>query len=288
MPEELRKLLTDTSAALGVEITEAQAEAFQIYKTLLQDWNTRINLTAITEDSEIMIKHFADSLSILPLLREKGGQTLVDVGTGAGFPGLPVAICCPEMSVTLVDSLEKRVRFLREVAEKLGLPFVQEVYAERLAVGKYYPDTDAVIELGGEDAKILFLTGGFEMRMNGTCAGGTGAFIDQMASLMQVTPGEMNDLAAGHETVLPIASRCGVFAKSDVQPLLNQGARREDVSAGIFRAVVNQTIAGLAQGREITGKILYLGGPLSFLTELRKSFDGVLKTTGICPENSLY
>ena len=174
------------------------------------------------------------------------------------------------------------------LAEKLGLPFVQEVYAERLAVGKYYPDTDAVIELGGEDAKILFLTGGFEMRMNGTCAGGTGAFIDQMASLMQVTPGEMNDLAAGHETVLPIASRCGVFAKSDVQPLLNQGARREDVSAGIFRAVVNQTIAGLAQGREITGKILYLGGPLSFLTELRKSFDEVLKTTGICPENSLY
>ncbi len=174
------------------------------------------------------------------------------------------------------------------LAEKLGLPFAQEVYAERLAVGRYYPDTDAVIELGGEDAKILFLTGGFEMRMNGTCAGGTGAFIDQMASLMQVTPEEMNDLAAGHETVLSIASRCGVFAKSDVQPLLNQGARREDVSAGIFRAVVNQTIAGLAQGREITGKILYLGGPLSFLTELRKSFDEVLKTTGICPENSLY
>ena len=112
------------------------------------------------------------------------------------------------------------------LAEKLGLPFVQEVYAERLAVGRYYPDTDAVIELGGEDAKILFLTGGFEMRMNGTCAGGTGAFIDQMASLMQVTPEEMNDLAAGHETVLSIASRCGVFAKSDVQPLLNQGARR--------------------------------------------------------------
>lgn len=136
MPEELRKLLTDTSAALGVEITEAQAEAFQIYKTLLQDWNTRINLTAITEDSEIMIKHFADSLSILPLLREKGGQTLVDVGTGAGFPGLPVAICCPEMSVTLVDSLEKRVRFLREVAEKLGLRNVKCVHARAEELGR--------------------------------------------------------------------------------------------------------------------------------------------------------
>ena len=174
------------------------------------------------------------------------------------------------------------------VSEKLDIPFVQEVFAEKIAVNALNPGTDAVIELGGEDAKILFLTGGFEMRMNGTCAGGTGAFLDQMASLMKVTPSEMNELAKSHENTCVIASRCGVFAKSDIQPLLNQGTRREDISAGIFKAVVNQTIAGLAQGRSIKGKILYLGGPLTFLSELRSSFDESLGTKGICPENSLY
>ena len=174
------------------------------------------------------------------------------------------------------------------LSEALGLPFVQEVFAEKIAAQRFCPGTDVVIELGGEDAKILFLTGGFEMRMNGTCAGGTGAFIDQMASLMQITPSELNDLAAKAQTIPPIASRCGVFAKSDIQPLLNQGARREDVAAGILHAVVNQTVAGLAQGREIKGRLLYLGGPLTFLSELRRSFDAVLNTTGLCPENSLY
>lgn len=174
------------------------------------------------------------------------------------------------------------------IAQKAGLPFVQEVYAERIAVKRFDPTTDVVIELGGEDAKILFLSGGFEMRMNGTCAGGTGAFIDQMAALMQVTPDELNDLAAHYEKIYTIASRCGVFAKSDVQPLLNQGARREDIAAGIFYAVVNQTVAGLAQGRRIEGNILYLGGPLHFLSELRRGFDDVLHTIGVCPENALY
>ena len=174
------------------------------------------------------------------------------------------------------------------LADELDLPFVQEVYAERIAVRRLVPETDVVIELGGEDAKILFLTGGFEMRMNGTCAGGTGAFIDQMAALMQVSVGEMNELAGRREKLYTIASRCGVFAKSDVQPLLNQGARKEDVSASIFYAVVNQTIAGLAQGREFKGNILYLGGPLTFISELRAAFDDVLQTTGTCPENSLY
>lgn len=173
------------------------------------------------------------------------------------------------------------------IANQFELPFVQEVYAERIAVGKLSPKTDVVIELGGEDAKILFLTGGFEMRMNGTCAGGTGAFIDQMAALMDVSPEEMNDLAAKREKIYTVASRCGVFAKSDIQPLLNQGARKEDVAASIFYAVVNQTIAGLAQGRAIEGKILYLGGPLTFFGELRKAFDDVLKTEGLCPEKSL-
>lgn len=173
------------------------------------------------------------------------------------------------------------------ISEGAGIPFVQEVYAEQIAVKKRNPDTDVVIELGGEDAKILFLTDGFEMRMNGSCAGGTGAFIDQMAALMQITPEELNDLASRHEKVCTIASRCGVFAKSDVQPLLNQGARKEDIAAGILYAVVGQTVAGLSQGRQIKGNILYLGGPLTFFSELRKSFDKALKTVGVCPKDAL-
>ena len=174
------------------------------------------------------------------------------------------------------------------MATDMELPFVQEVYATRMAVKERFPETDAVIELGGEDAKILFLTDGLEVRMNGTCAGGTGAFIDQMAELMNVQADEMNALAAKKEKIYTVASRCGVFAKSDIQPLLNQGARREDVAASIFYAVVNQTGGGRAQGREICGNVLYLGGPLTFFSFLRTAFDDVLKVEGICPENSLY
>ncbi|HEX2985784.1 MAG TPA: acyl-CoA dehydratase activase-related protein [Caproiciproducens sp.] len=174
------------------------------------------------------------------------------------------------------------------IAEACRLPFVQEVYSTRIATGKLIPDADVIIELGGEDAKILFLSGGTEVRMNGSCAGGTGAFIDQMATLLNVPLDEMNSLAAQYEKIYTIASRCGVFAKSDVQPLLNQGARKSDISASIFAAVANQTIAGLAQGRKIGGKVIYLGGPLTFLPQLRYSFDQALKTKGICPENSLY
>jgi len=173
-------------------------------------------------------------------------------------------------------------------AEQLGIPFVQEVYATRVAVRALHPETDAVIELGGEDAKILFLTGAFEVRMNGSCAGGTGAFIDQMAALLNVHPDEMNELAKSAEKIYAIASRCGVFAKSDIQPLLNQGARREDIADSIFAAVVNQTVAGLSQGREIKGNVLYLGGPLTFFSRLRDNFDSTLKTSGLCPEHSLY
>lgn len=174
------------------------------------------------------------------------------------------------------------------LANDLGIPFVQEVYATKVSVSRLLPETDTVIELGGEDAKILFLKGGLEVRMNGTCAGGTGAFVDQMASLMNVTPDQMNELAKNHGKIYTIASRCGVFAKSDIQPLINQGAKKEDISASIFYAVVNQTIGGLAQGREIEGNILYLGGPLTFLSELRNAFDDVLKTKGTLPTNSLY
>ena len=173
------------------------------------------------------------------------------------------------------------------LAEKAGLPFVQEVYATKVAMSHRLPEADVVIELGGEDAKILFLQGNLEVRMNGTCAGGTGAFADQMASLMQIETGEMNELAKAHEKIYSIASRCGVFAKTDIQPLLNQGARKEDISASIFYAIVNQTITGLAQGHPIEGTIVYLGGPLTFLSELRKAFDKTLGCEGICPADSL-
>lgn len=174
------------------------------------------------------------------------------------------------------------------IANQLGLSFTQEVFATKIAVGMLLPGTDVVIELGGEDAKILFLTHGTEVRMNGSCAGGTGAFIDQMVSLLDVSLDEMNTLAGQGSMTYSIASRCGVFAKSDIQPLLNQGAKKSDIAESIFAAVVNQTVAGLAQGRDIEGKVVYLGGPLSFLSNLRKSFDKILGINGICPENSLY
>lgn len=174
------------------------------------------------------------------------------------------------------------------MAEKWKVPFVQEVYATRIAATTLEDDVDVIIELGGEDAKILFLKDGMEVRMNGSCAGGTGAFIDQMATLLNMSLEEMNEAAKGYKKIYTIASRCGVFAKSDIQPLLNQGVVKSDLSASIFFAVVNQTIAGLAQGRVIKGNVLYLGGPLSFNSELRKAFDKTLKLTGKCPDNSLY
>ncbi len=174
------------------------------------------------------------------------------------------------------------------MAEASNVGFVQEVYATRLAVKRLIPNTDVVIELGGEDAKILYLDGTMEVRMNGSCAGGTGAFIDQMATLLAITPDELNELSHGCEKIYTIASRCGVFAKSDIQPLINQGAKKEDIAASIFMAVVNQTIAGLAQGRPIEGNVVYLGGPLTFMDGLRAAFDKSLGLAGICPDNSLY
>jgi predicted CoA-substrate-specific enzyme activase len=174
------------------------------------------------------------------------------------------------------------------MADRCGLPFIQEVYATRIAAKRLIPDTDVIIELGGEDAKILFLSHGLEVRMNGSCAGGTGAFIDQMATLLGMTGDEMDQAACQAEKIYTIASRCGVFAKSDIQPLLNQGARKSDIAASIMYAVVNQTIGGLAQGHPIKGKVVYLGGPLTFMGQLRESFDKTLKITGIRPENSLH
>ena len=175
------------------------------------------------------------------------------------------------------------------VAKASGLQFVQEVYATAAVVREKIPDTDAVIELGGEDAKIIFFGGSIEERMNGTCAGGTGAFIDQMATLLDVTVPELDELSLRHEKIYPIASRCGVFAKSDIQPILNQGGRHEDIAASIFQAVVDQTVAGLTQGRELTGKIVFLGGPLTFIKGLRRRFVETLALDGehaVFPENA--
>ena len=175
------------------------------------------------------------------------------------------------------------------VAEHLGVSFVQEVIAGTQAIQAFYPQTDVVIELGGEDAKITFLRGGVEQRMNGICAGGTGAFIDQMAVLMRTDAAGLNELAKGHRIIYPIAARCGVFAKSDIQPLLNDGAAPEDIAASIFQAVVVQTVSGLACGRPIRGNVAFLGGPLYFLSELRKRFVETLQLKdgqAIFPENS--
>ncbi len=168
------------------------------------------------------------------------------------FPGAPLTV-----SVTGSGGLS--------VSHWLELPFVQEVVAGSKAIKRFLPTADVAIELGGEDAKIIYFSGGLEQRMNGTCAGGTGAFIDQMAGLLQTDAGGLNELARGHSTIYPIAARCGVFAKTDVQPLINEGARREDIAASILQAVVNQTISGLACGKPIRGNVAFLGGPLAFL-----------------------
>ena len=164
----------------------------------------------------------------------------------------------------------------------LDIPFVQEVVAVATALEKRYPQTDVAIELGGEDAKIIYFTGGLEERMNGVCAGGTGSFIDQMASLLQTDAKGLNDAAADYQELYTIAARCGVFAKTDIQPLINEGATRADLAASIFQAVVNQTISGLACGKPIRGCVAFLGGPLHFLPELKKAF---IRTLRLAPEN---
>ena len=245
-----------------------------LYKLGIDIGSTTVKIAILDESHQILFadyeRHFANIQETLASLLSKaidklGEMTVHPVITGSG--GLALA-------------------------NHLEVPFVQEVIAVSSSLQELAPKTDVAIELGGEDAKILFLTdgnnaSGLEVRMNGSCAGGTGAFIDQMATLLNITPDELNTLSKEHEKIYTIASRCGVFAKSDVQPLINQGARTEDIAASIYKAVVNQTIAGLAQGRPIKGNILYLGGPLTFSSVLRKSFDEALNVTGTCPENSL-
>ncbi len=171
------------------------------------------------------------------------------------------------------------------VSKWLGIPFVQEVAAGTDAIRALAPQTDVAIELGGEDAKITYLTGGLEQRMNGSCAGGTGAFIDQMAALLNTDASGLNELAKKHTTIYPIASRCGVFAKSDIQPLINEGAKKSDVAASVFQSVVNQTISGLACGKPIRGNVAFIGGPLHKLSELRQRF---IETLNLQPENIIF
>lgn len=229
--------------------------------------STTVKVVVLNETQEIIFQSYERHFS---RVREKTSEVLSSIAEQ--FSGEDVHV-----AVTGSAGLG--------VAKACGLEFVQEVFATAGAVEQYLPQTDVVIELGGEDAKIIFLTGGLEERMNGSCAGGTGAFIDQMATLLGVRTEEMDALAAKHEKIYAIASRCGVFAKTDIQPLLNQGARREDIAASVFQAVVEQTIAGLAQGRKIEGRVAFLGGPLSFFSTLRDRF---VKTLHLSPENALF
>ena len=225
------------------------------YRAGIDVGSTTVKLVILDEKDEVVFgqyeRHYADivtaSQKIMAEAQEVLGMgTTVTFGiTGSGGMGL---------------------------AERLGVPFVQEVIACTSTVERLIPATDVAIELGGEDAKITFFGATLEQRMNGSCAGGTGAFIDQMASLLKTDSGGLNDLAKDSQRIYPIASRCGVFAKTDVQPLLNEGAAQGDIAASIFQAVVNQTIAGLAAGRKISGKVAFLGGPLYFLSELRQRF----------------
>lgn len=224
--------------------------------------STTVKLVLLNETGQIIFKRYERHLAkvretALDLLRE----------AAALFPGHEL-----RLAVTGSAGLG--------LAKAVDLLFVQEVHVAAQAVNHWLPGTDAVVELGGEDAKIIFFKGGLDQRMNGSCAGGTGAFIDQMATLLDVAPDELDKLAMNHTRVYPIASRCGVFAKSDIQPLLNQGAAKEDIAASIFQAVVNQTITGLAQGRRIEGNVAFLGGPLTFFKSLRKAFVVTLGLTG--------
>ena len=234
--------------------------------------STTVKIAILDENDTLVFsdyeRHFANIQETLADLLQKaedqlGELTLCPVITGSG-------------GLTLANHLE--------------VPFVQEVIAVSTSLQKLAPKTDVAIELGGEDAKIIYFeNGNVEQRMNGICAGGTGSFIDQMASLLQTDAPGLNEYAKHYKALYPIAARCGVFAKTDIQPLINDGATKEDLSASIFQAVVNQTISGLACGKPIRGHVAFLGGPLHFLSELKTAFIRTLKLDDehiIAPDNS--
>ncbi len=223
--------------------------------------STTVKIAILNADHDVLFsdyeRHYANIQSTLATLIQRGMDLLGD------------HIVCPV--ITGSGGLT--------IAKHLDVPFVQEVVAVSTALSMYSPKTDVAIELGGEDAKIIYFTNGIDQRMNGICAGGTGSFIDQMASLLKTDAAGLNEYAKSYQALYPIAARCGVFAKSDIQPLINEGATKPDLAASIFQAVVNQTISGLACGKPIRGNVAFLGGPLHFLTELREAFIRTLKLT---------
>lgn len=238
----------------------------QIYSLGLDVGSTTVKLVIMDDQTHIVFKaykrHFSDIKSTVTGLLEEvrdliSGHILKVVVTGSA--GL-------------------------SLAESLGVKFVQEVIACTKAIKTFAPDTDVAIELGGEDAKIMYFGHSVDQRMNGTCAGGTGAFIDQMSSLLKTDASGLDELAKMHQQIYPIASRCGVFAKTDIQPLLNEGASKADIAASVFQAVVNQTISGLACGKPIRGRVAFLGGPLTFLPQLKHRFK---ETLHLLPENEV-
>ncbi|MCL2096403.1 MAG: acyl-CoA dehydratase activase [Oscillospiraceae bacterium] len=236
-----------------------------VYKMGIDIGSTTVKIIILNERNEIIYRSYDRHLS---QVRAKTAEIIEQAKDIAGIDSNSGEI---EIKVKITGSAGQGV------AQACGFEFVQEVFVTGEMVRRYYPETDCAIELGGEDAKIIFFTGGAEERMNGSCAGGTGAFIDQMSLLLDVSNEELDKLSLKADKIYTIASRCGVFAKSDIQPLLNQGAKKENIAASIFQAVVDQTITGLAQGREIKGSILFLGGPLYFFRGLRKRFTKTLK-----------
>ena len=234
--------------------------------------STTVKIAVLNEQHELLFsdyeRHFADIQNTLAELLDKAYQKLGEIQVSPVITG--------SGGLTLANHLE--------------VPFVQEVIAVSTSLQEMAPKTDVAIELGGEDAKIIYFEGGnVEQRMNGICAGGTGSFIDQMASLLQTDAPGLNEYAKNYKALYPIAARCGVFAKTDIQPLINDGATKEDLAASIFQAVVNQTISGLACGKPIRGHVAFLGGPLHFLSELKEAFIRTLKLDEehtIVPENS--
>ena len=233
------------------------------YKLGIDIGSTTVKIAVLDMNNRLLFsdyeRHFANIQETLQMLLERsvsklGGFNVHPVITGSG-------------GLTLATHLE--------------VPFTQEVVAVSTALQDYAPQCDVAIELGGEDAKIIYFTNGVDQRMNGICAGGTGSFIDQMATLLQTDASGLNEYAKNYKSIYPIAARCGVFAKSDIQPLINEGATKEDLAASIFQAVVNQTISGLACGKPIRGNVAFLGGPLHFLSELRQAF---IRTLSLRPD----
>ena len=248
-----------TTDAAGRKRSGVPAEGSASYKVGIDIGSTTIKVVVLDAEEHIVYKHYARHFSDIPTALVTNLTALQDVVGPSRF------------RFALTGSAGMGI------AQRLQLPFVQEVIAAATAVKKLIPQTDTMVELGGEDAKIMYFGSAPEERMNGVCAGGTGAFIDHMAALLNTDAKGLNDLAANARRIYTIASRCGVFAKTDIQALMNDGASKEDIAKSIFQAVVNQTIGNLAQGREITGNVAFLGGPLYFLPELKKRFIETLK-----------